>query len=230
MVPLYQGESNHNYSIHTHIWNNVDPDRCGIYPNVMDSNFGFESYAAYILQQPLVVARHGTRIVGVGRKSAFEVYPSFLGHGDIEQILSMFYYDVCLNHNGIELRTADSLAPRYAASYAQLIKTLFSSHAAQEGILRRYAGANSAQIEAAKVGICATATRPRYMAAPPLAKSAGCWPRPKAMPPPRMTAAFWSRWQSWPQKSAPRARFPAAFKPYFSIGSAMYQAIVFAVY
>jgi len=68
------------------------------------------------------------------------------------------------------------------------------------------------------------------MAAPPLAKSAGCWPRPKAMPPPRMTAAFWSRWQSWPQKSAPRARFPAAFKPYFSIGSAMYQAIVFAVY
>ncbi len=153
-VPLYQGESNHNYSIHTHIWNNVDPDRCGIYPNVMDSNFGFESYAAYILQQPLVVARHGARIVGVGRKSAFEVYPSFLGHGDIEQILSMFYYDVCLNHNGIELRTADSLAPRYAASYAQLIKTLFSSHAAQEGILRRYAGANSAQIEAAKVGIC----------------------------------------------------------------------------
>lgn len=66
MVPLYQGESNHNYSIHTHIWNNVDPDRCGIYPNVMDSNFGFESYAAYILQQPLVVARHGARIVGVG--------------------------------------------------------------------------------------------------------------------------------------------------------------------
>ena len=130
------------------------PYRCGIYPNVMDSNFGFESYAAHILQQPLVVARHGARIVGVGRKSAFEVYPSFLGHGDIEQILSMFYYDVCLNHNGIELRTADSLAPRYAASYAQLIKTLFSSHAAQEGILRRYAGANSAQIEAAKVGIC----------------------------------------------------------------------------
>ena len=76
----------------------------------------------------------------------------------------------------------------------------------------------------------ATATRPKYMAAPPLAKSAGCWPRPKAMPPPQMTAAFWSRWQSWPQKSAPRARFPAVFKPYFSIGSAMYQAIVFAVY
>lgn len=77
-------------------------------------------------------------------------------------------------------------------------------------------GANSAQIEAAKVGICATATRPRYMAAPPLAKSAGCWPRPKAMPAAPWTAAFWSRWQSWPQKSAPRAKFPAAFKPYFS--------------
>ena len=140
----------------------------------------------------------------------------------------MFYYDVCLNHNGIELRTADSLAPRYAASYAQLIKTLFSSHAAQEGILRRYAGANSAQIEAAKVGICCNG----YQAQVYGRAAAGevSWPRPKAMPPPRMTAAFWSRWQSWPQKSAPRARFPAAFKPYFSISSAMYQAIVFAVY
>ena len=41
-VPLYQGESNHNYSIHTHIWNNVDPDRCGIYPNVMDSNLALK--------------------------------------------------------------------------------------------------------------------------------------------------------------------------------------------
>ncbi len=229
-VPLYQGESNHNYSIHTHIWNNVDPDRCGIYPNVMDSNFGFESYAAHILQQPLVVARHGARIVGVGRKSAFEVYPSFLGHGDIEQILSMFYYDVCLNHNGIELRTADSLAPRYAASYAQLIKTLFSSHAAQEGILRRYAGANSAQIEAAKVGICcngyqaqvygrAAAGEVSWLLAQ--AKSHAAAPDDRRLLEPLAELAA---------KSAPRARFPAAFKPYFSIGSAMYQAIVFAVY
>lgn len=153
-VPLYQGAPNHNYSIHTHIWNNVDPDRCGIYPNVMDAKFGFESYASHILQQPLVVARHGTRVVGVGRKSAFEVYSSILGHGDIEHILSMFFYDVRLCNGGIELRIADSLAPRYAASYAQLIKTLFASNAAQDGILRRYAGANTDQIEAAKVGVC----------------------------------------------------------------------------
>ena len=203
-VPLYQGAPNHNYSIHAHIWNNVDPDRCGIYPNVMDANFGFESYAAHILQQPLVVARHGARIVGVGRKSAFEVYPSFLGHGDIEQILSMFYYDVCLNHGGIELRIADSLAPRYTASYAQLIKTLFSSHAAQEGILRRYAGANSAQIEAAKVGICCNGLPgPGGNSCPP-GEAAGCWPRPKATPPPRMTAACWNHWRSWPRKRTPR--------------------------
>lgn len=142
----------------------------------------------------------------------------------------MFYYDVCLNHNGIELRTADSLAPRYAASYAQLIKTLFSSHAAQEGILRRYAGANSAQIEAAKVGICcngyqaqvygrAAAGEVSWLLAQ--AKSHAAAPDDRRLLEPLAELAA---------KSAPRARFLAAFKPYFSISSAMYQAIVFAVY
>lgn len=127
----------------------------------------------------------------------------------------MFYYDVCLNHNGIELRTADSLAPRYAASYAQLIKTLFSSHAAQEGILRRYAGANSAQIEAAKVGICcngyqaqvygrAAAGEVSWLLAQ--AKSHAAAPDDRRLLEPLAELAA---------KSAPRARFPAAFKPYF---------------
>ena len=209
----------------------MDPDRCGIYPNVMDSNFGFESYAAHILQQPLVVARHGARIVGVGRKSAFEVYPSFLGHGDIEQILSMFYYDVCLNHNGIELRTADSLAPRYAASYAQLIKTLFSSHAAQEGILRRYAGANSAQIEAAKVGICCNG----YQAQVYGRAAAGevSWLLAQAKKPcrrPRMTAAFWSRWQSWPQKAHPARDFRLRLSRTFPSVPPCIKPSFFAVY
>lgn len=151
--PFYHGSTNHGYSVRTHVWNDVDPDRCGIYPDVMDSGFGFSDYANKILQKPLVVARHGSRIVGVGRKSAFEVYPSVMGKGDVEQVLSMFCFDVSLQ-DGIVLRVADSMPPRFVAAYAQLIKTIFSSPAAQDGILRRYAGADAAQIEAAKLGVC----------------------------------------------------------------------------
>lgn len=153
-APYYQGTPNHSYSRHCQIWNNVDPDRCGICPGVMEPDFGFSAYAAHIMQQPLVVARHGRGMTGVGRKTALEIYPSALGEQDLDHILSMFYYDVVPVCGGLTLRIADSMPPRYIASYAQLVKTILSSRAVQEGILRRYAGANTAQIEAAKVGIC----------------------------------------------------------------------------
>ena len=42
----------------------------------------------------------------------------------------------------------------FIAGYAELIKAIFSSPAAQESILRHYAGATVSAIEAAKLGIC----------------------------------------------------------------------------
>ena len=40
------------------------------------------------------------------------------------------------------------------AAYTQLLKTIFSSPAIQEGVLRRYSGVDEDQIEAAKLGVC----------------------------------------------------------------------------
>lgn len=152
-APLYHGTTNTRCSVRTYLASDADPDRCGTLPGLMKSSFGFTACAELLLQKPLVVARHGTRIVGVGRKSAFEVYSSFLGQNDIEQILSMFFFDV---HPGrqITLCAADSLPPRFAAAYAQLIKTIFSSPAIQESVLRRYKDVDKEQIDAAKLGIC----------------------------------------------------------------------------
>lgn len=152
-APVYEGEPNHTYSVRTSIWNDVDPDRCGIPPILMDEDFGFEKYADYILQKPLVVSRRGPRTEGVGRKSAFEVYPSSMGREEIEHVLSMFFFDVRLK-SYIELRVADSMPAAYVAGYAELVKAVLSSPAAQDGILRHYAGVTVADIEAAKVGIC----------------------------------------------------------------------------
>lgn len=77
-APVYEGERNRTASVRTMVWNDVDPDRCGIPPMLMDEDFGFAAYADHVLQKPLIVARHGPRTEGVGRKSAFEVYPSAL--------------------------------------------------------------------------------------------------------------------------------------------------------
>lgn len=152
-APVYEGQPNHAYSVRTSIWNDVDPDRCGILPILMDEDFGFEKYADYILQKPLVVSRRGPRTEGVGRKSAFEVYPSAMGREEIEHVLSMFFFDVRLK-SYIEIRVADSMPAAYVAGYAEMVKAILSSPAAQDGILRHYAGATVEDIEAAKVGIC----------------------------------------------------------------------------
>lgn len=153
-APIYQGEPNRAYSVRSVVWQNVDRDRCGVPPMLMAEDFGFERYAEYILRKPLIVARRDGQTVDVGEKSAAEVYGPNLTRGDIEHILSMFFFDVRLK-SYIEIRVADSMPQRYIAAYAQLIKATFSSPAAQEGVLRHYAGATVEDIEAARREICA---------------------------------------------------------------------------
>lgn len=152
-APIYQGKPNHAYSVRTHVWNDVDPDRCGILPTLMDEDFGFASYAEYVLQKPQVVALHSGISRGIGRKTAPEIYGAHLSKAEVEHILSMFFFDVRLK-NYIEIRVADSMPPRFILAYAQLIRTIFSSPAAINGILRHYAGVTVQDIENAKLGIC----------------------------------------------------------------------------
>lgn len=152
-APVYQGQPNHSYCVRTHVWNDVDPERCGIIPCLMDDNFGFSAYADYILQRPLIVAKRGARTQCVGRKTASEIYGSHPGRSEIEHILSMFFFDVRLK-SYIEIRVADSMTPRYISAYTQLIKTIFSSPAALDGILRHYAGATVWDITDAKISVC----------------------------------------------------------------------------
>lgn len=152
-APIYEGQPNQSYTVRTRIWNDVDADRCGIPPALMDDDFGFAAYADYVLQKPLVVSRRGPRTEGVGRKSAFEVYPSAISRDEIEQVLSMFFFDVRLK-NYIEIRAGDAMPAPFIAGYAEMLRAIFSSPAAQEGILRHYAGATVESIEAAKLGIC----------------------------------------------------------------------------
>lgn len=74
----YQGNLNNAYSVRTRIWQDVDNDRCGVPPHLMDPDFGFESYAETVLTRPLIVSLRGNRTKAVGRKSAQEIYGSYL--------------------------------------------------------------------------------------------------------------------------------------------------------
>ncbi|MDD4851264.1 MAG: glutamate-cysteine ligase family protein [Gemmiger sp.] len=152
-TPFYEGAENHAYSRRTEIWMDVDAARCGVVPTLMDQDFGFAAYAAYILQQPLIVVKHGEETQDAGGQNALQAYGPLLQKADIEHILSMFFFDARLK-NYIELRGADSMPPRYIAAYLQLVTAFFGSADAIDALLGRYAGATVADITAAKVAIC----------------------------------------------------------------------------
>lgn len=152
-APVYEAAPNKSPSVRTRIWEDVDPDRCGVVPCLMDADFGFAAYAGHLLGQPLIVAKHGQQTQAVGRRCAAEVYGAALSDADIEHILSMFFYDVRLKHY-IEIRSADCLPEPWLSSYAQLILTLFSCPKALAAVTQRFAGVTVQDIEAAKKAIC----------------------------------------------------------------------------
>ena len=89
-APVYQGNRNNACSVRTRIWQDVDTDRCGVPPRLMDPDFGFAAYAETVLTRPLVVSCKGGHCKGVGRKTAQEIYGARLDRAEIEHILSMF--------------------------------------------------------------------------------------------------------------------------------------------
>ncbi|MEP0337046.1 MAG: glutamate--cysteine ligase [Alphaproteobacteria bacterium] len=66
--PFRHGTPNGFLSYRSHIWTDVDPDRCGTLPFVFEDGFGFEQYVDYILDVPMYfVYRDGNYINAAGQ-------------------------------------------------------------------------------------------------------------------------------------------------------------------
>lgn len=138
---VFEGAPRPHQLMRTEIWKYCDPDRCNTPPHVLEEDFGFESYAAYILDTPAIVridaegeAHYDTRTFG-------EIYAETpMNRAEVEHALSMVFPDVRLK-TYVEIRPADSMPTPYAIAYAALIKGLFYCeecldvlHASCEGI------------------------------------------------------------------------------------------------
>ena len=152
-TPVYQGSRTSGYTVRTRIRKDVDNDRFGIPPHLMEPDFGFARYAQNVLARPQVVALRMNRAKAVGTKTAQELYGSHLSQREAAQVLSMFFYDARLKSR-IELCVADSMPPPYIAAYAQLVKSVFGSPAALQNVLRHYGGASTLDIMNAKLAVC----------------------------------------------------------------------------
>jgi len=67
--PFTEGRPNGYLSYRSHIWEDTDPDRCGILPFVFEEGMGFERYADWMLDVPMYFVRREGRYIDCAGES-----------------------------------------------------------------------------------------------------------------------------------------------------------------
>ncbi len=67
--PFADGKPNGYLSFRSHIWEDTDPDRCGILPFVFEDGMGFERYVDYVLDVPMYFIYRDGRYIDVAGQS-----------------------------------------------------------------------------------------------------------------------------------------------------------------
>ncbi|MGI6118733.1 MAG: glutamate-cysteine ligase family protein [Bilifractor sp.] len=148
-VPVFEGEINRNRLVRARIWEHVDEDRCGIVPHLFDADFGFEAYADYLWNVPLIFRQSAEGPLYTGRKSARDIWPVMgMAESDVEHLLSMVFPDVRLK-NYVEIRGADSMPEKYIAAYLALIKGIFFHNSVIHSILDQFGTVREKDLRAA---------------------------------------------------------------------------------
>ena len=67
--PFYEGKPIGYQSFRSHIWEDTDPDRCGVLPFVFDEGMGFQSYVEYALDVPMYFVYRDGQYIDVAGQS-----------------------------------------------------------------------------------------------------------------------------------------------------------------
>jgi len=131
--PILEDRPSGCLSVRGEIWSRTDADRCGLIEQLLKTGTGFSDYVDYALDVPLYFIQREGRLYNLtGTRFTFR---QFLESGylnfratlaDWELHLSTLFPEVRLRPQ-VEVRTADSLPQRMAASVAGLVKGLLYS-------------------------------------------------------------------------------------------------------
>lgn len=137
--PLGKGRLNGYQSYRNRIWEEVDPDRCGLLPWIFEgAPPSYEQYARWAMQVPLFfVVRDGTYVDCAGLPFQRFVRHGFEGHratlDDWNTHLSTLFPDVRLK-TYLELRVADCVPPAYLPALPALSKGMLYHRGARDAI------------------------------------------------------------------------------------------------
>lgn len=127
-APMFEGKPWLKHMARTYIWERVDRERCSIIPGTFAADFGFEAYARYLYQVPLIFMENENGDAQyVGRQNLQNLcYNRSVTISEMEHAMSIVFPDVRLKHY-MEIRVGDSMPIEYALSYAAWIKGLFQN-------------------------------------------------------------------------------------------------------
>ena len=133
-------------SLRGEIWSRTDPDRCGLIDQLLKSNAGLSDFVDYALDVPLYFIQRQQQYVDL-TQSRF-TFRQFLENGwqnelatleDWNLHLSTLFPEVRLRPQ-IEVRSADSLPPRYTAAVAAFYKGLLYTEQGLAGVENIFSG------------------------------------------------------------------------------------------
>jgi glutamate--cysteine ligase len=67
--PFIEGKPNGYLSYRSHVWEDTDPDRCGVLPFVFEDSMSFERYVDYVLDVPMYFIYRDGRYIDVAGQS-----------------------------------------------------------------------------------------------------------------------------------------------------------------
>ena len=126
-VSCFEGEVFDGHLLRDTIWQGVDPERVCMCPDTFSEDFGFDSYAKWLMNVPVIVMHASDRYVYEPDKTIGQCMESYGDNEDnVKHYLSMVFPDVRLKQF-IEIRSADSMPEHFVKAYCALVKGIFSS-------------------------------------------------------------------------------------------------------
>lgn len=131
----YEGKPNEDVLLRDAIWNGTDGRRCGTIPHLFDEDFGYQSYADWLLDVPVILVQDRGQFFYEGPLTVREAGEKY-GWDDahIAHYVSMVFPDVRVKQF-IEVRSADSVPQPFLEGYAALMKSLFYQDAVLDEVL-----------------------------------------------------------------------------------------------
>lgn len=131
--PILEDRPSGFLSLRGEIWSRTDPDRCGLIEQLLDPQSGLSDFVEYALDVPLYFIQRNDEYVDMtGQRLTFRQY---LDQGWDEERATLADWDLHLStlfpevrlRPQLEVRSADSLPPRYTAAVAAFYKGLLYS-------------------------------------------------------------------------------------------------------